>query len=83
MELKDFTYTCNARGYMIQYKGQNIGGAGISKDALSPRGRAAKKQISDYHQLIKLEIDALIRGTGQPRFLEAIKNIEERTNHER
>ena len=72
---EDFSYTNNAEGYMIQYKGKNIGGAGIL-GKFSGRGRAVTKQRQDYAEDANREIRLIISGNGQARFYETIKKID-------
>ena len=76
MERKDFSVIANSRGYQIQYKGQNIGGAGISGEAKSPRGRAARKQIDDYLRYGQSGIEAILGGYGETRFSKIIAQID-------
>lgn len=70
---KDFTYSATSSGYMIQYKGQNIGGAGT----LQPyKGRKRAQQAAEYQASAELCITYLVEGHGQQRFLDAIERID-------
>ena len=72
---KDFHATINAEGYMIFYKNNPIGGAGIIGKF---KGRTArKKQTTDNAVIAEIEIMRLVEGTGQKRFYEQINKIEE------
>ena len=75
MKKEDFNVVANGRGYQVQYRGQNIGGAGISGEAKSPRGRAVWKQVQDYLSDGQADITAILNGTGQQRFLDEIARI--------
>ena len=76
MERYDFNVLANSRGYQVQYRGRNIGGAGISNEAPLPRGKAASKQIKDYLKEGEIDIDAILNGKGEPRFYDAIGKID-------
>ena len=75
LKREDFSYTYNAEGYMLQYKGKNIGGAGIL-GKFSGRGRAVTKQMQYYAEQANEEIQLIINGNGQARFYEVIRRIE-------
>lgn len=69
----DFSYTATASGYMIQYKGQNIGGAGT----LQPyKGRKRVQQATAHGASAMRCITELVAGRGQQRFLYAIERID-------
>jgi hypothetical protein len=76
MERQDFNVSANSRGYQVQYKGQNIGGAGISREAKGPRGRGVWKQIQDYFRLGNIDIDVLLAGGGRQDMRTNIENID-------
>lgn len=79
MNRMDFNVVANARGYQVQYKEQNIGGAGISSDAKAPRGRAAWKQTQDYLSYGNEDCRAILEGHGRKDMLEAIARIDANT----
>ena len=67
---KDISYSYNSRGYMMYYKGQPIGGAGI---AASARGhRSNLKLFRDHAEVTKRSI---MRG-GETYMQEQIKKID-------
>jgi hypothetical protein len=63
MKADDFSYTANVRGYMVQYKGENIGGASIMGPSKA-RGRAVQIQIKDNAQSAKSTIQSLLKLKG-------------------
>ncbi len=74
MKIKDFDYIANRYGYMIKYKGKNIGGAGVlGKPKM--HCKHAKQNIIDNIEYAKNEIDKLISGSGQERFINVIQTI--------
>jgi hypothetical protein len=75
MERKDFSYTYNAEGYMIQYKGKNIGGAGIT-GKYQGRGRQRQQQIAEYKEQAEITIDMILSYGKLGRFKEAIEKID-------
>jgi len=76
MDRKDFDVVANSRGYQVQYKGKNIGGAGIDADAKAPRGKAAWKQTEDYLKYGSMAIQDILAGNGRKDMLEAIASID-------
>ena len=76
MDRKDFDVVANSRGYQVQYKGKNIGGAGIDADAKAPRGKAAWKQTEDNLKYGSMAIQDILAGNGRKDMLEAIASIE-------
>jgi len=76
MERNDFRVVADSRGYQIQYKGRNIGGAGIDKEAKSPRGRAVRKQIDDNLRHGQITIETILGGYGETRFSKIIAQID-------
>lgn len=55
----DFTYIVTAEGYMLKYKGHNIGGAGIIGKY---RGKRKQAQILEYSRIAETEIDKILSG---------------------
>jgi hypothetical protein len=76
MEGKDFNVIANSRGYQVQYKGHNIGGAGISGAAKGPTGRQANKQVQDYLKYGNMDIDAILAGHGRPDMVAEVNKID-------
>jgi hypothetical protein len=63
LKREDFTYRATANGYWLQYKGKEIGGAGVKLPRETPlRGRqveANRKFFSEQAQIsIRMKIDA-------------------------
>ena len=73
MDRKNFSYTCNAEGYMIQYKGKNIGGTGIIGKY---KGRNKTRQINDYKQQAEKTIDELCNNRGYQYMVNKIQEID-------
>lgn len=71
---EDFSFTVNAEGYMIAYKGKNIGGASIMGKSKS-RGRARAKDMEDYRESAKRDIERIINGTWSTNYIKAINEI--------
>lgn len=70
----DFSFTYNARGYMIIYKGKNIGGAGIVGQ-YKGRGRAVAKQMEAYREQAERTVSQLCNGIGSKFMIDNIKKI--------
>ncbi len=60
-----YSWRYNHRSYRVFYKGEWIFGAGIAKDAPSPRGRAATAQREEnhYHAMLSAR-DHMLRMHG-------------------
>jgi hypothetical protein len=61
---------------MVQYKGQNIGGAGILKSARGPRGRAVSSQRRENARMAEITIQSLLSGRGSKFMLDNIAEID-------
>lgn len=70
-----FSYTVSSTGYMIQFKGKNIGGAGII-GKYKGRGRAKQVQIQSYKEQAERDIDELCNGRGQKRYRDILNSID-------
>ena len=73
---EDFNVAATSRGYQVQYKGRNIGGAGIRADAKAPRGLGARAQVQTYIHYGQLEISYILDGHGRPDMLKEIARID-------
>jgi len=62
LKREDFSYTANSGGYMLMYKGQSIGGAGILPGANTPKGINATRQTQDYVNSAKIDIQNIVFG---------------------
>jgi hypothetical protein len=66
MERSDFSYNYNANGYMIQYKGKNIGGAGVMLPRRKPlRGKQSMSNCKYFQEQAELAISNLIANNGK------------------
>jgi len=75
MKADDFDYEANSRGYMIKYKGENVGGASIM-GPYKGRGKAIYDQISDNVSCAKSTIRSLLEGRGCKYMIDRIKEID-------
>lgn len=73
---EDFTYSANAEGYMIKYKGQNIGGARIL-GKFKGRGRSVAIQRNDYARNAENEIENIVNGYIHSHYQSAIEKINQ------
>jgi hypothetical protein len=76
MKREDFTFEADSYGYMIKYKGQNIGGAGVLGRP-KQHWRHARSNRRDNAQHAHDAINALVNGQGESRFLAVIKTIDD------
>lgn len=74
---EDFSYRANRRGYMLSYKGHDIGGVGIARDARGPRGRQVAPQVAAYQKETEDDIRAILEGRGRPDYYRTIKNLQD------
>lgn len=50
-----FTWAYGTRSYRVEYNDKFIAGAGISKDAKSPRGKLVQQQLDEYSRYCILD----------------------------
>ena len=62
LRIEDFSYEANSRGYMLKYKGQSIGGAGILPGASGPTSKRGTKQIQENTRYAKIDIQNIMFG---------------------
>ena len=72
----DFTFESNHSGYMLRYKGQAIGGVGSLRTSDKPKHwRHKRADAAENREQAEREIEHLLAGRGQRRFLDAIIGI--------
>ena len=76
MNRQDFSYTYNDKGYMLQYKGHNLGGAGTMPSGKPKHWRHKRADLEMYREECEREIRHILSGNGQGRFLEIIKGVD-------
>jgi hypothetical protein len=81
LKRENFSYTYTDRGYMLQYKGQNIGGAGVKPDVPRARGRMVQLLRAENQQQAELAIRDMLEGRGLPYRIKAIEKIEMEGKH--
>lgn len=78
LDKNDFTVNTTRNGYMIMYKGQPIGGAGIIGQSKAS-GRAAVKQVHVYNKMAQQTIENIINGNGPEHMKKVIERINNAT----
>lgn len=80
MQKTDFSAKVTSDGYMLSYKDKPIGGAGAraaDRDSGSRRTAAIKQaDVKMYKEMADRDIDALVAGRGEARYLNVIKSID-------
>lgn len=69
----DVHYEYNTKGYMLYYKNQPIGGAGIDKFA-----KGCRSNLKLFRDSAELEKRAILNGRGRPDMIKEIQAINER-----
>jgi hypothetical protein len=64
LKREDFNILANSRGYKIEYKGQNIGGAGIAREAPGPHGSDYLQHVKDYLNAGEKDVEQILAGEG-------------------
>ncbi|MHA1287207.1 MAG: hypothetical protein ACTSPB_07350 [Candidatus Thorarchaeota archaeon] len=59
---EDFSYEANTRGYMLKYRGQSIGGAGISSGIFGPNGKKEVRHTQDFADFAETDIQDIMFG---------------------
>ena len=72
---ESLAFTSNAYGYMLTYRGENIGGAGNARRE-PKHWRHARADVAMFHDDARREVAALRAGTGQRRMREVIEAID-------
>lgn len=75
---EDITYTYNNRGYMMYYKGQPIGGAGIDKRA----ARSCRRNIPLFQKSAEATKRQLVAGCGDSYMMNLIRAIDKASKEE-
>jgi len=74
---EDFSYEANSRGYMLMYKGQSIGGAGIFTGTAETTGIDEYKQMQDFVESAETDIQDIVFG-NPGRYARSIGEINNR-----
>lgn len=79
---EDIDYTWNYDGYMMQYKGQNIGGAGRKTDGYTTP-RKNKKDLEHSRQQAEITKRDILDGRIPSHMQEAIDRIDQETSSQK
>lgn len=71
MNESDISYSYDTRGYMMYYKGQPIGGAGILKSA-----KGCRSNLKLFREQAAAEKRNLLAGRGSPLMMKYIREID-------
>lgn len=71
MDINQLGYRYDAYGYMLTYKGKNLGGCGVSK-----RSRLNRSNLSYYKYRAERDIEDIKNNRGCFRYLEVIERID-------
>ena len=69
LKREDFSYDARRNGYTLYYKGQNIGGA-------SSMGKGSMRDMKEFNEQAKREINQIINGYGGERYKKVIDEID-------
>ena len=59
---EDFSYETNGRGYILMYRGQRIGGAGILHSAFGHSRKHTPKQVAEHSKYAEIAIQKILTG---------------------
>lgn len=71
----DFSYTCDSQGYMLYYRNKPLGGAGSLPSAKPRHWRHKRADVQMYKESAEHDIDRLVNGSGEKRFMDIIKKV--------
>lgn len=77
LKREDFSYTANSRGYMLEYKGQSIGGAGLFTGTIATTDMDEDKQAQDFVNSAEIDIQNIVFG-NPGRYAKSIDEINNR-----
>lgn len=75
LKREDFTYECSIGGYMLWYKGQQIGGAGMIVSSRKKDSLFAVNRIKNHMKRAEQDIQDIINGNPK-NYEDAIKQVE-------
>lgn len=75
MKREDFTFKYDAYGYMLYFHDKPIGGAG-TLERNRKHWKHIRADLKMNRENAEREIDHLLNGSGQKRFLDVIEKIE-------
>jgi len=71
---EDFSFTYDAYGYMLKFRGRNLGGAGLAhRDPMSQKHQGANLAL--FYKQAEMEIQDLLAERGQGRFKKIIDEV--------
>lgn len=76
LQRSDFTYQVTARGYMLQFRGQSIGGAGTLPTDKRMHWQHVRSNTNLFREQAEMRIQNLLAGRGEPRFWSLIKEVQ-------
>jgi len=74
---EDFTFTYDHFGYMIQYKGLPVGGAGCIKPYYNSK-RRVPSNLQFYKEQAEITINAILDNRIVPHMKKAMQQIDDR-----
>ena len=83
MDVKELSYNSNSLGFMLHYRGKPIGGAQAdgtvshTSDGSIRHWKHRRANMNLHSQSAQRELDHIIDGSGDKRYIDAIKRIEE------
>lgn len=80
MKRQDFTFVVDRYGYMLYYKGMPLGGASTLDKNRKMHWKHARANIKMYSETSEREINLILQGAGQSRFIEAINKIDKKSS---
>jgi hypothetical protein len=75
MDAKDLSCECNSRGYMIRYKGKNIGGAGIKGQMINTKSFRLRRE-DHFKEQAKIAMRDILNGRIPKSMQEVIEKID-------
>ena len=71
---EDFSYNANSKGYMLMYKGQSIGGAGLFTGTIETTDIDEDKQTQGFVNSAEIDIQNIVFG-NPGRYARSIDEI--------
>jgi hypothetical protein len=77
MDTTQLSYTFNANGYMLTYRGRNIGGAGVMLPRSKPlHWQHKKSNLELFRNQASRELEHLKQSQGRPDYFTTITKID-------
>lgn len=77
LKREDFSYNASSKGYILMYKGQSLGGAGVFAGTIAVTDIDEDKQTQEFVRTAEIDIQNIVFG-NPGRYARSIDEINNR-----